>query len=438
MDFVPDAPVSSRNEPPALWWRLYQDPVLDGLVRDALAQNRDLAVAAAHVEHARAIVDRADAARLPVTNASVGAEYGKQYPDQIVAAARGDDAPTRWGYAPSFALSWEIDLWGRVRHLVEAAHADAQAVQAASDAMRVVVAAETTQAYIQACSYNAQIATLGHSISIAERIAALTTRKHQLGEASALDTTRTLALADSIRARLPELQGKHQAALFELAALTGRTPGDIPEAATQCNAPPALAQPIPVGDGVALLRRRPDLREAERKLAAADAQVGVAVADLYPSITLGGSVNWLSTSGNPSSLGNRYAVTWGIGPLISWNFPNLAANRAHLAQAHADANAAEAAFEGLILQALKETEQALAIYNAAWQRRAGLEKTHQEYAHALQLAELSHKAGAADALDVLDAEQHLISVETDLAESTQQVALDQVAAFKALGGGWQQ
>ncbi|WP_455775879.1 TolC family protein, partial [Burkholderia stabilis] len=146
-DAAADAPVARGGDLPDRWWQLFDDPALDALVREALAQNRDLAVAAARVARARAVLDEADAARLPDTAAGFGVDYGKHSPDQIVAAAKDTDARTRWGFAPSFAVSWEVDLWGRVGHLVDAARADSDAVQAASDAMRVAVAAETTAAY---------------------------------------------------------------------------------------------------------------------------------------------------------------------------------------------------------------------------------------------------------------------------------------------------
>ncbi|MDN7995304.1 TolC family protein, partial [Burkholderia orbicola] len=204
-----------------------------------------------------------------------------------------------------------------------------------------------------------------------------------------------------------------------------------------CRTAPVLARPFPVGDGASLLRRRPDLRESERQLAAANARIGVATAELYPSISLGGSVNWLSTGGDPSTLGDKYAIAWGVGPLITWRFPNMAASRARLAQARADDTLARAQFDAQVLRALKETEQALARYGAAWRRRAALETARAEHARAYRLAELNYEAGALDFLGVLDAQRSLVAVDSALAESTQQVSLDQVAVFKALGGGWQ-
>jgi NodT family efflux transporter outer membrane factor (OMF) lipoprotein len=430
------APVSSG---PAVdpWWQLYRDPTLDGLVREALINNRDLAVAAAHLQRAQAVLNEAGAARLPDTAVELGGNYGKQSTDQIVAAATHQSAATRWAYAPSLAVSWEVDLWGRVRQLVASAQADAEAMQAARDALRVAIAADTTDAYAHACSYGQQIDVAQRSLAIAERFAQLTTIQRSQGLVSELEVVRAEAFVSDTRATLPDLQGKRRAALYELAVLTGRTPADIPAAAAQCRAVPVIATPFPVGDGAALLKRRPDLREAERRLAAASARVGVATAELYPSVVLGGSVNWLSTSGSLASLGNEYAVAWGIGPLISWHFPNLAVSRAKLAQARADSAAELASFDSRVLTALKETEQALTLYGAEWDRHRALQQAREQHARAFELAELNYKAGALDFLDVLDAERGLVTTDAQLAASTDILASDQVAVFKALGGGWQ-
>ncbi|MFM0648119.1 efflux transporter outer membrane subunit [Paraburkholderia bryophila] len=430
------APVVQQSLPDN-WWHLYQDPVLDGLIQQALEQNRDLAVAAARLAGSQAVLDEAGAARLPDTQLALGGNYGKQSADQTVAAARRDSADTRWAYTPSLAVSYEVDLWGRVRHLVDAARADADAMQAASDAVRVAVVASTTDAYLHVCSYGEQIDVANRSLGIAERVVALTTRQRDRGLVSDLEVTRARGFLDETRATLPALEGKRRAALFELAVLLGQSPGGFPPAADSCRVTPVLTAPFPVGDGAALLRRRPDLREAERKLAAADAQVGVARAELYPSIVLGGSVNLLSTTGSLTSLGDRYALAWGVGPLISWRFPNMAMSRARLAQAKAGNAEALAAFERNVLTALKESEQALTFYGAQWTRQHALQDARANDARAFHLAELNYQAGALDFLDVLDAERTLVAADAALAASAENLASDQVAVFKALGGGWQ-
>ncbi|NIE65389.1 TolC family protein [Burkholderia sp. Ax-1719] len=437
-DAAASTPQVVSAAPPDHWWRLYQDPALDALIGEALAQNRDLAVAAARVTRARAVLAQADAARLPSTQSSFGVDYGKHQNDQIVAAARDTgSAPSRFGWAPGFALSWEIDFWGRVRNLVDAAHADAEAQQAATDALRVTVAAETAGAYARACAYAARLDVAQHSVAIAGRIATLTQKQQALGLVSTMELARAQAFADDTRASLPALDGEHRAALYELAVLLGRAPADIPRAAAECHQPPMLAQPFPVGDGAALLRRRPDLREAERRLAAAHARVGAAQAALYPSITFGGSINGLSTTGHPASLGDRYAIAWSVGPLVSWNFPNLAASRAQLDAAHADDAGARAAFDAQVLRALQETEQALARYGAAAREHDALATARAGHARAFALAEREFRAGAIDSLGMLDAERSLVADDAALAQSAQQIALDQVTVFKALGGGWQ-
>ena len=438
------APFASAEHAPVVqqplpddWWRLYRDPVLDGLIQEALEQNRDLAVAVARLARSQAIVNETGAAKLPDTQLALGGNYGKQSADQIVAAAQHNQADTRWAYAPSLAVSYEVDLWGRVRHLVEAARADADALQAARDAVRVSVVASTTGAYMHVCSYGEQVDVARRSLGIAQRVVALTTRQRDRGLVSDLEVTRASGFLDETRATLPTLEGKRRAALFELAVLLGRAPGDYPRAAEACRLAPVLDAPFPVGDGAALLRRRPDLREAERRLAAADARVGVARAELYPSIVLGGSVNFLSTTGSLASLGDQYSVAWGIGPLISWRFPNMAASLARLGEAKAGNAEALAGFERNVLTALKESEQALTLYGAQWERRRALQAARANDVRAFHLAELNYEAGALDFLDVLDAQRTLVTGDAALATSTEELASDQIAVFKALGGGWQ-
>ncbi|MDE1179387.1 efflux transporter outer membrane subunit [Paraburkholderia sp.] len=431
-----DAPVVTQPLPDA-WWRLYRDPALDALIAQALEQNRDLAVAQAHLLHADALADSADAARLPDTQLAFGGNEGEQTADQTVAAARRDATRTRWAWTPSFAVSYEVDLWGRVRHLVDAAHADADAMQAATDAVRVAVVAATTGSYAQACSYGERIDVAQQSLAIAQHLADLTTKQRDRGLVADLEVARAQGFVETARAAIPGLEGKRRAVLAELAVLTGRLPSDVPEAAARCRVTPVLTQAFPVGDGAALLRRRPDLREAERQLAAATARVGVATAALYPSIVLGGSVDLVSTSGSLASLGDRYAMSWGIGPLISWRFPNLSVSRATLAQAKADNRAALASFDGRVLTALKETEQSLSFYGTQWTRHRALQAALDQDSRALHLAQLNYEAGALDFLDVLDAQRTLIAARASLAESTAALAADQIAVFKALGGGWQ-
>jgi len=239
---------------------------------------------------------------------------------------------------------------------------------------------------------------------------------------------------EETRASVPPIEAARRGALYRLAVLMGRPPASFPAEAGQCTTPPTLTKAIPVGDGKALLSRRPDLRQAERELAAATARVGVATGDLYPDVTLGGSVGATALSFN--GLDNDNAFRFGIGPLISWTFPNILAAEARLDAAKASARGALAHFEGTWLNALKETETALANYANELQRTASLNAARGHSADAAQLARARYDAGSASFLDVLDAERTLADTSMALAQSQSQLASDQIALFLALGGGW--
>ena len=189
------------------------------------------------------------------------------------------------------------------------------------------------------------------------------------------DVARAQALVAQVRSGIPGLEGQRQAALFELAALLGRTPAEAPKELGACVTPPQLLALIPVGDGSALIKRRPDVRQAERRLAAATAEIGVATADLYPSIRLVGLYGGAATE--LSQLNTNIGRTWGVGPSISWTFPNMAAPRARVRQAKAAQAAALASFDSVVLSALKETEQALVLYGAALDNRQSLDEAQE-------------------------------------------------------------
>ena len=216
--------------------------------------------------------------------------------------------------------------------------------------------------------------------------------------------------------------------------MTGRTPRELPAQAAVRTSTLRLEQPIPVGDGATLLARRPDVRAAERRLAAATARIGVATADLYPRITLGASVG---SSG--AGLGNVFGanpLTWLVGPLISWT-ANRSAARARVVEARADTQAALATFDGTVLQALEETETALSSYQQALSRRDALRSARDEAEAAARITRARQREGDISSLDLLDAERTAAEAEAALAEADASIASSQVDLFRALGGGWE-
>jgi len=415
------------------WWRLYDDPVLDGLVLQALAENNELEAAAANLRLVRASLSEARSARLPSTTVGASGQYGRQSAYAVDSDSTGalDEGET---YDVGLDVAYEVDLFGRVSSAIRAARADADAAQAALEVVQITVAAETARAYADACSANARIAVTERTIGLQQETADLTRRLLDLGTGTGLDTARADAALQSTRATLPPLRAQRDAALFRLSTLTGVTPAEASQAARDCARPPQLSQPIPVGDGAALLARRPDVRRAERELASAAARVNVAVASLYPSIQLGGSLGATALDG--SDLGDDAAFRFSVGPLISWSFPNIVATRARIAQAEAGTDIALANFDQTVLVALQETETALSAYANELDRRAALTTARDRAADAVRLSRLRFDAGADSFLILLDAQRTLAQADAALAESEAQVSNNQIALFKALAGGW--
>ncbi|NWK97574.1 transporter [Sphingobium lactosutens] len=421
--FDPLAPLPDR------WWKLYDDPALDELVAQALMANNDLRVAAANLAKARATLSEAKAGRLPSTNIDGGISYGDGMQD-VGGAFTQDKA--QWSHNGSIAISWEADLFGRVSRAVEAALADAQAVEAARDAVRVTVVAETTRAYLDACSYAHALAVAQDSYRAASDSLKLVTAQEKAGSVGLYDVERAAAAAATARAAIPEVEALHQAAQLELAALMGGTAADIPFAARRCVLPPAPVAALPVGGGADLLRRRPDLRQSERQLAADTARIGVATAALYPTIRLGGTGN---VFGNDSVKGSD-SLSFSVGPLLSWSFPNISVARARIRQAKAQGEASLAAFDGKVVTALKEVELALSNFAQEQIRLSSLEEAQRRSARAHQFANQRYRAGSISWLDVLTAQQDMLTARAAQAASLQRLSSLRIDIFKALGGGW--
>ncbi|KQZ65783.1 TolC family protein [Sphingopyxis sp. OPL5] len=423
------SPAFSGEQPPGPWWSLFGDPLLDQLVGEALTANTDLRVAAANLAQARAVLRESRAGRLPTTTVGAGGTYARQANPLGAGSIEGDS------YDVGLDIGYQVDLFGRVESAIRASRADADAVQAAFDLTRITVAAETTRAYTDVCSFNRQIAVAEDTLRIQQQTFDLTRRLFEGGRATRLETGQAGALLEQTRATIPTLTAQRAAALYRLAVLTGKPPAEAPAAVLACQAPPELNRPIPVGDGASLLARRPDIRRAERQLAAAAARVNVATADLYPSISLGGSVG--STASSISGLGKSDGFRFSLGPLISWSFPNMEVARSRLKQAEAGADGALASFDGTWLTALQESESALANYAGELDRLAALRRAAAEAGDAARIARLRYQAGRENFQVVLDAERTLASINASIAQSEQTRATNLVSLFLALGGGWQ-
>ncbi len=434
--FVSATPrVATAQAPPADWWRLYDDPTLDGLVQQALTENQDLKVAAANLLKASGALAQARAGLFPTTELTANDLWGKSSSAELLASLTGTKAEPAWLGSAGFNVSYEVDIFGRIRRSIEAARADAAATAEAENVVRITVAAETARAYADACAFGEQADTAKASADIAQQVLDLTRRMRDLGARSDFDVASAAATLDQAQAAIPTFEGEQRSQLYELAVLTGRPPAEISQAAAACRTPPTIRTPLPVGDGAALLKRRPDVREAERTLAADTARIGVATADFYPTVSLTGNA---ATSGSSlKQIASASSFTYQLGPLITWNFPNLLVARAEVIQARAQASGDIAQFNSVVLNALKETEQGLTTYDAELSRHAALVANVRDNQRAFDLAQVQLRRGAISFPDLLATERNLVAARADLAASDQALIDDQVTVFQALGGGWE-
>jgi NodT family efflux transporter outer membrane factor (OMF) lipoprotein len=425
----------STAPPPGKWWALYDDPAFGRLIAQAFAANQDLQAAEHNLAAARAVLEGARNGFYPQTQLDTSAAYGRNPVKDEILELTGRKPETGWSYDALLDASYELDLFGHVRRSVEAARDNEEAVQAARDGLRVTIAAETARAYGQIC-------TLGEQLGVAQSALALATQQYNIvqqrraaGAGTDFDVTRQAVLVDEQHAAIPPLEGQRRAALYELADLLGETPQQAQQDVLACDIAPKLTALAPVGDGAALLRRRPDIREADRQYAAALAQVGVATADLFPRVTINGFYGGASAQLN--ALGSNNGLAWSVGPAISWTFPNMAGPLARLAQSKAQSAAALAGYNSVVLRALQETAQALATYQAELDHHAALAQADRDAATAYAQAQSQYADGAISMLDLLAAEQARINADAALAASDAALVQDQIGLFKALGGGWE-
>lgn len=412
---------------PARWWRLYGDARLDAYVEEALAANTDLRAADANLRRASSVVREAEAGRTATTSVS-GQALG--------ARTRGPsaDLPGAFSYSLGFGVNYPLDLAGGIRRGIDAAYVQAEATQAARDQVRVIVAAAVARSYARICTANVSLDAARGVAAIQQSTLDVATRLAKGGRGTRFDIDRARAAAYAANAAIPDIVAARRAALLELTALMGRTPAEYPRDVESCATIPSIARPIPVGDGAMLLKRRPDIRMAERELAAATATIRIAEAELYPEISLGGSAGAAGRVGDllaPSSFG------FNLGPLVSWSFPNRTIARARIEQAGADAEASLARFDGSVLRALQQTETALSAYARARDRLQDLELAAQAAGKASTDAETLQRFGRTPFLDVLNAQASYADAQASLSAARATLVDRQIDLFLALGGGWE-
>ncbi|WP_219093123.1 efflux transporter outer membrane subunit [Pseudomonas sp. UMAB-40] len=433
-DLQGDLAVNGKNvvsaPVPADWWRLYQDPRLDQLVQQAMVTNTDLRVAAASLSRARAQVDEAQAAGGWSGGVKMGAQRLQESGEAFLLA---DKVPVANVGDIGITTSYQFDLFGTLQRGIEAAKANADATQAAADTARITLVADVVRAYTQVCAANEEQEIAQHSLDLQAQGTTLIQRLRDAGRGDETQVTRSQTQFKSLRADMPRYEAARQAGLFRLSMLLAKPVDQLPAGTAACNELPKITQLLPVGDGATLLKRRPDVRQAERRLAAATAGIGIATGELYPDISIGATVG---TVGILENLGKPATNRWGFGPLLTWTVPSNG-SRARIREAEATTQGTLAHFDGVVLNAIRETQTSLAQYSALLQRRDALADAEQSAQLAADQTHRFFQAGRASFLADLQATRTYTDVRAQLATANTQVAMSQIDLFLALGGGWE-
>jgi multidrug efflux system outer membrane protein len=435
----PVAPAVVRNasssgfvmqSPEALWWQEFGDTELDSLVLRALDANLDL----------RSAYDRVLAAR------AVFAERKFDYAPHVElqgSYSHFDQQQPGFGSAPvnaqfdslGFDATWEIDLFGHVRRSVEAARADLGAEHANYQDAQVTVAAEVARNYFVLRGAQKRLLVARENLSTEHQTLELTQLLDETGRGSELDVQRSRARLKATEATIPPLEAAEKQAGYRLAVLLGQRPGALDQE-LQSAVVATYAKALPIGDTAELLRRRPDVRAAERQLAAATARVGVATADLFPRVDVTGFVGFLS-----GDVGRLFGTTsdnnaraWSVTPTVSWAAFDIGSVKARLRASEAQSDAAAANYEKVVLTALEDTENSFVAYSAGQAQLKSLSEQAQASRRAAELANTQYREGVADFLVLLDAQRTQLDAEDSVAQAETSVNVSVVAIYKALGG----
>jgi len=413
------------------FWKQFDDPVLNGMIGDALAANYDLRVALGRLVQARALRNESRFDLAPTVTASGG------YTKQRVPAVEnpGGGAYTSKLYDAGFDATWELDFFGGVRRSIEARNAELEGEEANLHDAQVSVIAEVARNYFELRGAQTQLAVARGNVKNQQQVLALAQAQLEAGSGTDLDVARAQSQLSTTLSTIGPLEAAVSRSIHRLGVLTGRDPDALTDVLSAPHELPPLPQIVPVGTPEELLRRRADIRSAERNLAASTALVGVAVSDLFPKVTFTGNFGYAAAE--PAGLGSAASRSYMIGPGITWAAFNLGRVHAEIAGARAGAVIALDQYHGTVLNALQETEDALVTHARDRDQLLHAQDAARASATAAKLAQIRYKGGMVDFLSVLDAERTQLETEDALARSRTEAATSLIAVYKALGGGWE-
>lgn len=416
------------------WWTTLEDPVLDHLIRRARAGNLSLKEAAARVREARATLGIATGQWFPEVDGR-GAYERNRLSEGVVSQVPPSRKRTDSSYSLGFDATWEIDLWGRISRSVESARADLTAsVEDYRDAL-VVLLAEVASNYVDVRSLQLRIQYAAANADLQRAAVKLTRDRLDAGLVPELDVRQAESNLASTESRIPSLRIVLAAAINRLGVLIGEPPGALHDLLRDPAPTPRPPENILVALPADLLRQRPDVRRAERQLAAQTARIGVAAGELYPRFSLTGTFALEATRVDLFDSGNR---AWGFGPSMRWNLFDGGRVRSAIRVEDERTEQALFRYEQAVLSALEDAENAMVSYVEASDRRDALGRAVGATRKSAELVETLYKTGLTDFQNVLDTQRSLAQREDELAESEGTVTLSLIRIYKALGGGWAQ
>jgi outer membrane protein, multidrug efflux system len=424
-----DATQQTSGNFQAQWWKQFGDPTLDSLIQRAATNAPDLKIALARLNQARAALGTAKSQQIPDINTGVSYTRSREQQPGFT-----DQRVTTTAYQAGFDAAWELDLFGGIRRSVEAARADAAAGEASVQDAQVTLFAEVARNYFDLRGTQLRIDVAKRDIANQQDSLKVIQARVDVGTGAEQDLASAKARLASVEAQLPVLETQASADQFRIAVLLGARPGDL-----DIDLSPATFKPIDVslaiGGADDVLSRRPDIRIAERELAAANARIGVAKADWFPHISLGGFIGFLA--GRSNDFGGADSRAWSLAPSISWQGLNVQRVASGVKGAKARAEEARANYDRTVLTALEDVDNSLVGFNQQRERVEKLLVQAKESRRAAELAKLRYDAGRTDYLELLDAERTQLSAEDQLAEAEAAINVRAVQLYKALGGGWE-
>jgi len=408
-----------------LWWQRFNDDVLNKLVALTLENNYSLEAAKANIDRALANFADVDNDDRPVGSVDVDYHNSKaQQPDFT------DERIYSRRYQVGANLTWQLDLVGKLERASESAYANAESVQADLHALQVSIVSNLVSLYADYRGLQKRVQVAHRNVDILKQTADITQLRFEEGMASEFEFARVQAQLSSVQASIAQLDSLLKQTEYDLALLAGYQAASLPVDLLE-EPIPSLNKPVAIGDVGELLLRRPDVRSAERRLAAATAQIGVAKADLYPAVNVSGFLGFLT--GHASGLDNS-ARAWTVAPSLSWQGLDMGSVKARINIANAEQRKALADYQQQVLVAVNDAQSALSTYSFSQQQLHHLADQQQASEKAMELATLQYESGVFDLLDLIDTERTLLASQDSYAAGQAQVMKDLVAVYQAFGG----